>query len=90
MKNVIKKHNARVLKDQKLAEKGSCNCRVKNNCPLYVKCWDECNMYQANVVTNNECKEYFGTAAGEFKLHYNKHTMLFRHIKHVNDTELSK
>ena len=90
MKNVIKKHNARVLKDQKLAEKGSCHCRVKDNCPLYVKCWHECNMYQANVVTNNEYKEYFGTAAGEFKLHYNKHTMLFRHIKHVNDTELSK
>ena len=41
-------------------------------------------------VTNNECKEYFGTAEGEFKLRYNNHTMSFRHKKRVNDTELSK
>ena len=47
-------------------------------------------MYQANVITNNECKKYFGTVEGEFKLHCNNHTMLFRHKKHVNDTELSK
>ena len=36
---------------------------------------------------NNGCKEYFGTAEGEFILRYN---MLFRHKKRVNDTELSK
>ena len=49
MKNLIKQHNARVLKNQEHSEKRSCNCRVKDNCPL-------------DVVTNNECKEYFGTA----------------------------
>ena len=47
-------------------------------------------MYQANVVTNSECKEYFGTAEGEFKLRCNNHTMLFRHKKSEKDTELSK
>ena len=47
-------------------------------------------MYQANVVTNSECKEYFGTAEGEFKFHYNNQTMSFRRKKCVNDTELSK
>ena len=47
-------------------------------------------LYQANVITNNECKEYFGTVEGEFKLCYNNHTMSFRHKEHVNDTELSK
>ena len=47
-------------------------------------------MYQANAVNNNEYKEYFGTAEGEFKLRYNNHTMSFRHKKRVNDTELSK
>ena len=47
-------------------------------------------MYQANIVTNNECKEYFGTAEGEFKLHYNNTNMSFRHKKHENNTELSK
>ena len=69
--------------------KRSCNCRVKDNCPLDGKCLHKCIVYQPNVITNNECKEYFGTAEGEFKLRYNNHTMSFRHKKHVNDTELS-
>ena len=70
------------------SEKRSCNFRVKENCPLDEKCLHKCIVYQANVITNNECKEYFG-AAEEFKLRYNNHTMSFRHKKHVNDTELS-
>ena len=64
--------------------------RVKDNCPLDGLCLHECIAYQANVITNNQCKEYFGTAEGEFKLRYNNHTMSFRHKKRVNDTELSK
>ena len=90
MKNLIKQHNARVLKNQEHSEKRSCNCRVKDNCPLDGKCLHKCIVYQANVVTNNECKEYFGTAEGEFKLRYNNHTMSFRHKKREKDTELSK
>ena len=27
------------------------------------------------VSSNNECKEYFGTVEGEFKLRYNNHTI---------------
>ena len=34
IKNLIKQHNARVLKNQEHSEKRSCNCRVKYNCPL--------------------------------------------------------
>ena len=90
MKNFIKQQNARVLMNQEHSEKRSCNCRVKDNCPLDGKCLRECTGYQANVVTNNECKEYFGTTEREFKLHNNNHTMSFRHKKRVNDTELSK
>ena len=90
MKNLIKEHNARVLKNQEHSKKRSRNHKVKGNCPLDGKCLHECIVYQANVVTNNECKEYFGTAEGECKLRYNNHTMSFRHNKRVNDTELSK
>ena len=90
MKNLIKKHNPRVLKNQEHSEKRSCNCRVNDNCPLDGKYLHECIVYKANVVTNNELKEYFGTAEGEFKLHYNSHIMSFRHKKRVNDTKLSK
>ena len=64
--------------------------RVKDNCPLDGVYLHECIAYQANVITNNQCKEYFGTAEGEFKLRYNNHTMSFRHKKRVSDTELCK
>ena len=47
----------------------------------------ECIVYQANVVTNNDCKEYFRTAKEEFKLRYNSHTMSFRHKKREKDKE---
>ena len=90
MKNLIKQHNARVLKNQEHSENRSCICRVKDNCPLDVKFLHKCIVYQANVVTNNECKEYFETAEGEFKLSCNNHTMSFRDKKRVNNTELSK
>ena len=53
MKNLIKQHNARVLKNQEYSEKRSCNCRVKDNFPLDGKCLHEFIMYQAYVATNN-------------------------------------
>ena len=90
MKNLIRQHNVRVLKNQEHSEKRSCNCRVNDNCPFDGKCLRECIVYQANVVTNNECKEYFETAEGELKFCHNNYIMSFRHKKCVNDTELSK
>ena len=59
MKNLTKLHNARVLINQEHSEKRSCNCRIKDNCPLDERCFHECIVYQANVITNNEFKEYF-------------------------------
>ena len=57
MKNLIKQHNARFLKNQEDTEKRSCNCRVKNNCLLDGKCLHEGIVNQASVITNDECKE---------------------------------
>ena len=51
--------------------------------PIDGKCLHECIAYQANAITNNECKEYFGTAEREFKLRHNNHTMSFRRKKRV-------
>ena len=39
MKNLVKQHNARVLKN--IQKKISFNCRVKDNCPLDGKCLHE-------------------------------------------------
>ena len=63
--------------------KRSWNFRVNDNCPLDGKCLNKCIVYQANVIANNKCKEYFGTAEGEFKLRYSNYTMSFRHKKGV-------
>ena len=70
--------------------KRSWNFRVNDNCPLDGKCLNKCIVYQANVIANNKCKEYFGTAEGEFKLRYSNYTMSFRHKKGVKDTGFTK
>ena len=59
MNNLIKQHNARVLKNQEHSEKKPCICRIKDNCPLDGKCLHEIIDYQANVVTKNECEDLF-------------------------------
>ena len=47
-------------------------------------------VYKAEVTTNTTYKGYYGTSEGEFKSRYNNHMQSFRHISHINDTELSK
>ena len=37
-----------------------CNCRKKDNCPLYGKCLVECIVYEATVSTTNPTNTYFG------------------------------
>ena len=76
--------------NQKHPEKRSCNRRIKDNYPLDGRCLHESLVYRANIVTNNEFKEYFGTAEGELKLSYNNRTISFRHKKQISDTKLSK
>ena len=46
--------------------------------------------YKAEVTTKTTYKEYYGTPEGEFKSRYNSHMQSFRHISHINDTELSE
>ena len=89
-KNLIKQHNSKILsKNQKKIQR-SYNCRIKKSCPLNGKCLHQCMIHKAEVTTNTTYQGYYGTSEGEFKSRYNNHTESFRHISHVNDTELSK
>ena len=54
--NLIKQHNARVLKNKEDTEKRLCNCTVKDNCPLNEKCFHENIVYQTNVITTMNVK----------------------------------
>ena len=88
--NLIKKHSSKILsKDQDKIQR-SCNCRIKGSCPLDGKYLHQCMVYKAEVTTNTTYKEYYGTSERDFKSRYNNHTQSFRHIPHINDTELSK
>ena len=90
VRNLIKQHNSKILgKDQDKIQR-SCNCRIKESCPLNGKCLHQCMVYKAEVTTNTTYKEYYGTSEEEFKSRYNNNTQSFRHISHINDTELSK
>ena len=51
---------------------------------------NQCMVCKAVVTTNTTYKEYYGTSEGESKSRYNNQTQSFRHISHINDTELSK
>ena len=44
---------------------------------------------KAELTSNTTYKEYYGTSEGEFKSRYNN-TQSFRHICHINDSELSR
>ena len=90
VKNLIKQLNSKILsKDQDKIQR-SCNCRIKESCPLNGKCLHQCIVCKAEVTTSTTYKEYYGTSEGEFKCRYNNHTQSFKHISHINDTELSK
>ena len=56
VKNLIKQHNSKVLsKDQDKIQR-SCNCRIKESCPLNGKCLHQCMVYKVEVTTNTTYK----------------------------------
>ena len=90
VKNLIKQHNSKILTNDQDKIKRTCNCRIKESCPLNGKCLHQCMVHKAVVTTNTTYKEYYGTSEGEVKPRYSNHMQSFRHISHINDIELSK
>lgn len=90
MENIIKQHNAKILKQPPDENERLCNCRNKTQCPLDGKCLSKCIVYKATVEAENVTSIYYGLCDGEFKSRFNNHVKSFKHIKYVNETELSK
>ena len=87
-------HNHKVLND-KPNESGITNCsfRNKDTCPLPKSCQTKCIVYQANIVCdiagyNQKC--YLASCETTFKDSFGNHKKSFKHVKHKNETELSK
>ena len=89
-------HNHKVLND-KPNETGinSCSCRNKDTYPLPSNYQTKCTVYQANIdcdIAKYKQKYYLGSCETTFKDRLNIRNLkkLFNHVKHKNDTELSK
>ena len=64
----------------------SCNCRVRQNCPMDGKCLTKSVLYKATV----DSKEtYVGITEGTFKTRYTNHAASFRNPDKEHETKLS-
>ena len=71
---------------------GSCNCRVKNNCPLGNKCLTTNIIYRADVTVSapaQESKFYIGLTGNSFKQRVASHKTSFSHERYREQTRLS-
>lgn len=93
VKSVISNHNRRILKSSKTSpDLITCNCRVKNACPLLGKCLTKSLVYNAEITATDthESMNYIGVTAGTFKERFNNHKKSLNNIVYSNETELSK
>ena len=95
VKQIIDGHNKAILKKAAQPQQDSrgektCNCRVKDECPLNGECLIKEIVYQAKVTTEDSFETYIGMTATDFKTRWRNHQMSFKHEKRKNDTELSK
>ena len=90
MKNIITKHNNKLLFQNFNQPTRMCNCRDKASCPMEQNCLQKCFVYQAQVESISAKRYYLGTTEDEFKTRYNNHTKSFRNRGYEMETELSK
>ena len=90
---IIKRHNARVCADAKIASKPKqCNCRQPGQCPLKGECLTSSIVYRATVTTSETAmpRHYIGSTETTFKQRFNNHKASFKHADKANQTALSK
>ena len=64
-----------------------------DTCPQPKSCRTKCIIYQANIdceISGYKQKFYLGSCEAAFKHRFGNHKKSFEHVKHKNDTELSK
>ena len=86
-------HNSKIIHGNSNSEleKGGCNCRVKNDCPVGGECLKKGVIYQAEVTRNdNKVDTYIGLTATSFKERWRNHKSSFKTRNTKNSTTLSK
>ena len=87
MQSIIKSHNQRLLSSGPDSNEKSCNCRVKDQCPVQGKCLKPV-VYKATIVADGVEKSYVGST-NNFKSRFSAHKNSFKNSSYQNATALS-
>ena len=105
IKQIISSHNAKVMrKSADDPQERSCNCRIKDSCPLEGKCLSDNLIYQATVTSipppqnqtpasqtdPPQTHTYIGLASTTFKIRIGNHKKSFNHRRYGKETTLSR
>ena len=75
------RHNQKVLGDNDKNsnnEERTCNCKIKDECPVNETCLTRGVIYKATVKYNNKNMSYIVSTGRQFKSRYNEHIESFR------------
>ena len=89
----INAHNKNILEESQPLERGGCNCRIPENCPLEGECLTKNVLYEATItsdIINYGERLYRGITDPIFKKRFKNHEKSFNHKKYSKETELSK
>ena len=95
MKSLINTHNTKLLnktveQTQTLANsKKTCNCRIKQECPLQGNCLARTVVYKATITTQTTTKTYVGSTEATFKKRYYAHKADMNKQANRNNTTLA-
>jgi len=89
----INTHNNTILGSNEPLERGDCNCRNRNDCPLGGECLTKNVLYEATItssIRNYGEKIYIGISEPPFKERYANHKKSFNNATYKKETVLSK
>ena len=89
MKNVISKHNFKIVKNPASSTTKTCNSHRRRDCPMDANCLFGYLIYKASVSTTTN-KYYYGTCENTFKERDNDHKCSFRNKSPERNIELYK
>ena len=68
IETIIKNHNKKLINNNEVNKDESCNCRMKETCPLDGgECRAENVIYQATIKTDNSTKIHIGLSSNQLK-----------------------
>ena len=91
IKSIINKHNKQITAPQPIViNQNTCNCIVKETCPLNGNCQASSLVYEATIKSNQPDKKYIGLCETTFKKRFGTHKLSLRNRNYENSTTLSK